>query len=184
MSALSHLSRRRGQVCWRGRLSGAGGDRGATGTQELAPGASVARVGFGGCVLGAHVAPWVVHRLWALPCCCPLGPLTVFTDPYQKRPGFWPVFSEWQAAPDFLHLRVVKRLHGVVALACLPWGRSCPEEHSPQTGSGGSGVPSLRFSAEMWPSEQGRFHGDHPPPLNLKGRRQHIGPSEALGCLA
>ena len=34
----------------------------------------------------------------------PPGPLTVFTDPYQKHPGFWPVFSEWQAAPDFLHL--------------------------------------------------------------------------------
>lgn len=28
----------RGQVCWRGRLSGAGGDRGAIGAQEVAPG--------------------------------------------------------------------------------------------------------------------------------------------------
>lgn len=69
MSTLSHLGQRRGggcgQVCWRGHLSRAGADRGATGTQEPTPGVLPAWLKWasGGCVLGAHVAPQAMRHL-------------------------------------------------------------------------------------------------------------------------
>lgn len=79
VSALSHLGQRRGggrgQVCWRGRLSGAGGDRGATGTQEPAPGVLPARLEWASG--GVSWAPMWHHGLCivsGLSCCCPRAP--------------------------------------------------------------------------------------------------------------
>ena len=65
MSTLSHLRQRMGggcgQVCWRGHLSGAGADRGATGTQEPTPGVLPAWLKWASG--GVSWAPTWCHRL-------------------------------------------------------------------------------------------------------------------------